>query len=119
MRKLKVTVEGTPYHVTVELAKEETALPSSPSAPPSPAAPPAETASSPRSIPIPSPLAGKIVSIEVKPGQTVKKNDQLMILEAMKMNTYVFAPQDGTIAGIPVAEGDSVEEGQLLIRMGE
>ena len=40
-----------------------------------------------------------------------------MVLEAMKMNTYLYAPQNGNIAGILVSEGDAVEEGQTLILM--
>ena len=45
------------------------------------------------------------------------EGDQLMVLEAMKMNTYIYAPQAGNIANILVSEGDTVEEGQALVSM--
>lgn len=111
MKKLKVTVDGKIYHVTVEPLDKD--------APPPEAAASAPPSQSPaqRSAPIPSPLAGKVVTIRVQTGQTVKKGEELMVLEAMKMNTYLYAPQNGSIAGILVSEGDAVEEGQSLITM--
>ena len=109
MKKLKVTVEGRTYHVTVEPLDE-----SRPSAP-APAAPPPAVPTG--GTPVPSPLAGKIVSIDVSPGQTIRKDQQLMVLEAMKMNTYIYAPTDGTVGSVPVTAGDSVEEGQTLLSL--
>ena len=50
-------------------------------------------------------------------GQAVKKGDVLMILEAMKMENEICAPQDGTIASVQVAAGDSVESGDVLVTM--
>ena len=47
-------------------------------------------------------------------GQAVKKGDVIMVLEAMKMENEIVAPQDGTVAGINVAAGDSVEAGAVL-----
>jgi biotin carboxyl carrier protein len=66
---------------------------------------------------VPSPLAGKVVSIDVQPGQPVEAGAQLLTLEAMKMNTYVFAPAAGTVEEILVAAGDAVNEGQALVRL--
>jgi biotin carboxyl carrier protein len=66
---------------------------------------------------VPSPLAGKVVAVDVKVGQTVEANAQLLTLEAMKMNTYVFAPAAGTVEAILVQPGDAVEEGQGLVRI--
>jgi biotin carboxyl carrier protein len=66
---------------------------------------------------VPSPLAGKVVSIDVQPGQHVEANAQLLTLEAMKMNTYVFAPTAGTVKEILAHPGDAVEEGQVLVKM--
>lgn len=63
---------------------------------------------------MPSPLSAVVISIDVKPGQAVKSGEKLITLEAMKMNTFVTAPADGTVKEIHVAAGDSVEEGQLL-----
>lgn len=112
MKKLRITVEGKSYDVTVELLGEDSAAqsPSVPSAEPS-----SHASSSGPAEPVPSPLAGKVVSIAVGGGQQVKEGDELMILEAMKMNTHVYAPQSGTIERIQVQAGDNVEEGQSLM----
>jgi biotin carboxyl carrier protein len=59
-------------------------------------------------------MPGKILSVKASVGQTVKKGDVLLILEAMKMENEVVAPEDGTVASIDVAVGDSVEAGAVL-----
>jgi acetyl-CoA carboxylase biotin carboxyl carrier protein len=64
---------------------------------------------------ITAPLAGKIWKILVKVGDQVQVEDELMILEAMKMENPVYAPVDGKIAEIKVAEGEQVEPNQVLI----
>jgi biotin carboxyl carrier protein len=64
---------------------------------------------------LPSPLAGKVVSLDVAVGQSIAAGDKVMTLEAMKMNTVVTAPAGGTIQAILVKPGDSVEEGQSLL----
>jgi glutaconyl-CoA/methylmalonyl-CoA decarboxylase subunit gamma len=127
MKKLRVTVDGKAYDVIVEILDEGGA-----SAPAHPAVQPAlvepahvsappvgATAASGAAAPgdVPSPLAGKVVSIDVKPGQEVAAGAQLLTLEAMKMNTYVFAPAAGTVKEILVAPGDAVAEGQVLVRL--
>ncbi|MDE7431078.1 MAG: biotin/lipoyl-binding protein, partial [Lachnospiraceae bacterium] len=65
-------------------------------------------------IKINSPMPGKILSIKTKVGQAVKKGDVVMILEAMKMENEIVAPQDGVIASVNVSEGTSVEAGSVL-----
>lgn len=130
MKKLKITVEGKTYDVSVEILDEGHSSPSRPSAPapvtassvgsaptpaPAPSAPAAAAASGPGLVPCP--LAGKVVSVEVKAGQQVNAGDQLVVLEAMKMNTYVTAPAAGTVAEVLVKPGDAAEEGQALVRM--
>jgi biotin carboxyl carrier protein len=128
MKKLRVTVDGKPYDVLVEIIDD-----GGDPAPARPAVHPAHVASAHVSAPavsapahhglaaaagdVPSPLAGKVVSIEVKIGQKVEANTQLLTLEAMKMNTYVFAPAAGTVGEILVAPGDAAEEGQVLVRL--
>jgi len=124
MKKLRVTVDGKPYEVLVEILDEPAAHE------PRQAAWSAPVVSSPVSLPtaaaptkappgvVPSPLAGKIVSIEVTQGQHVEANQQLLTLEAMKMNTYVFAPHAGTVESVLVKPGDAVEEGHGLVRLG-
>jgi acetyl-CoA carboxylase biotin carboxyl carrier protein len=64
---------------------------------------------------ITAPLAGKIWKILVKVGDQVQVEDELMILEAMKMENPVYAPVDGRIAEIKVSEGDQVEANQVLM----
>lgn len=128
MKKLRITVEGKAYDVTVEVLEEgkpaapapgrpASVAPSSASAAPAPAAAPKPAPAAGGDGSVASPLAGKIVSIEVSEGQAVKEGDELITMEAMKMNTHVFAPKDGTIAKILVGEGDAVEEGQNLIEI--
>ena len=123
MKKLRVTVDGKAYDVVVEILDEGGAPdpirpahvePAHVSAPPV-SAPAASGAAAPGDVP--SPLAGKVVSIDVKPGQEVAAGAQLLTLEAMKMNTYVFASAAGTVKEILVAPGDAVAEGQALVRI--
>ena len=58
--------------------------------------------------------AGKVFKVEATVGQAVKRGDAVVILEAMKMEIPVVAPEDGTVASINVAVGDPVEAGALL-----
>ena len=55
-----------------------------------------------------------ILAIKANAGQTVKKGDVIIVLEAMKMENDIVAPQDGTMASISCAVGDAVEAGALL-----
>ena len=71
------------------------------------------------SIKIEAGAAGKVFKLEKKVGDTVKKGDSVLILEIMKMETPVVAPEDGTVASIEVAVGDSVEAGALLATLNE
>lgn len=128
MKKLRVTIEGKVYEVLVETVDDQgtfAAAPSSSSAPVAAAAP--AQVSAPAAAPVravsggagdvPSPLAGKIVSIDVKVGQKVEEGAQVATIEAMKMNTYIFAPKNGTVAEILANPGDGVEEGTILLRI--
>lgn len=126
MKKLRITVEGRAYEVLVETLDEAApALPAAhaPSAAPAPlpaptpaAAPsPAPTAGGPGDVP--SPLAGKVVSIDVAIGQSVASGAQVATVEAMKMNTFIYAPKAGTVAAVLVAPGDGVEEGSVIMRL--
>ena len=64
-----------------------------------------------------SPLAGRIVSIDCQVGQKVASGAQLVTVEAMKMNTFVYAEHDGTVAAIHVSPADAVEEGPVLVTL--
>lgn len=125
MKKLRVTVDGKTYDVLVEILDETGVHEPRQAAWSAPVASahvdlPATGGSTAKTMPgvVPSPLAGKVISIEVQSGQHVEANQQLLTLEAMKMNTYVFAPHAGTVEAVLVNPGDAVEEGHGLVRIG-
>ncbi len=62
-----------------------------------------------------APLAGNIWEILVNVGDTVEEDDELLIIEALKMENPVYSPTDGTVKEIKVAKGDVVEEDDVLI----
>ena len=64
-----------------------------------------------------SPMPGKILAVKANEGASVKKGDVLILLEAMKMENEIVAPQDGTVASINVSTGDMVEAGDVLASM--
>ena len=119
MKNYTITVNGNVYDVTVE----ETG--SAPSAPvkSAKAAPAAKTAPAPAApvaggaegkVKVTAPMPGKVLSISATAGQAVKKGDTILVFEAMKMENTVVAPEDGTVANISVAVGDSFEAGATL-----
>ena len=117
MKNYTITVNGNVYDVTVE---ETGSAPSTASAPKRAAAPAAPKAAAPAgagSIKVEAGAAGKVFKLEAKAGDAVKKGDTILILEIMKMETPVVAPEDGTVASIEVAVGDSVEAGGLLSKI--
>ena len=121
MKRLRITVEGKVYDVTVEeLGDAASALPvhAAPAiAPPAPTVSAPQLAAGGRGEPIVSQLAGAVVGIEVTAGQVVIEGQALVVLEAMKMNTTVVAPKSGTVESIAVEVGNSVEEGQTLLTL--
>jgi len=62
-----------------------------------------------------APLAGRVIGIACAVGDTIEEDDEVIVIEALKMETPVFAPCDGTIKEIRVKEGDSVEEDDVLV----
>ena len=121
MKNYTITVNGNVYDVTVEEkgAGSVSAAPVVAAAPvaaaPVAAAPAA--ASSAGSIVVTAQSTGKIFSIDAAVGQSVKKGDTILTLEAMKMELPVVAPQDGVIASIEVSKGDEVASGATLATM--
>lgn len=118
MKKYKVNVNGTMYEVEVELMSETEAKASAPvaapaEAPAAPAAPAAPVAAG-EGEKIESPMPGTILAVNVQNGDTVKKGQVLMILEAMKMENEIMAGCDGTVTSVAVTKGQSVETGALL-----
>ncbi len=83
---------------------------------PAPAAPRPAAASGAGDVP--SPLSGRVTAVVVQAGQEVKEGDHLVTLEAMKMNTFVFAPKTGKVVAIRTEVGAVVEEGQSLVTIG-
>ena len=119
MKNYTITVNGNVYDVVVEEGTSTGAAPAPAPAAPK-AAPKAAPAAAPKaaagagSVKVEAGAAGKVFKVEASVGQTVKKGDTVVILEAMKMEIPVVAPQDGTVASIDVAAGYSVEAGALL-----
>jgi biotin carboxyl carrier protein len=125
-KEFRITLNNKTYDVVAEIIGEEDApvpiVPRAARRTAAAAAAPAASSAAPKAAAapagkgdIPSPLAGKVVSIDVQKGASVKAGDQVITLEAMKMNTVVSASTDGTVEAILVAPGDSVEEGQPLM----
>lgn len=125
MKQLRVTIDNKAYDVLVETIDGGTTPPISvnrnaPVTFSSPVVAPVSVAAPASKVPaaagaIPSPLAGKIVSIDVKPGQAVTEGTLLATVEAMKMNTFINAPRAGTVTAVNVNPGDAVEEGAPLL----
>ena len=118
MKTYTITVNGNVYNVTVEEGQTSGASAAAPVAAPkaAPAAAPkaAAPAASAGSVKVTAGAAGKVFKVEASVGQAVKTGDPVIILEAMKMEIPVVAPQDGTVASIDVAVGDAVEAGATL-----
>ena len=107
MKKYRVTVNGTIYEIELE---EMTGAPAAPAA--APAAPAAAPAAGGEKVT--SPMPGTILAVNVAVGDTVKRGQVLMILEAMKMENEIMCPRDGKIASVNTSKGSSVESGTLL-----
>ncbi len=65
------------------------------------------------------PLAGSIWEILVEVGDTVEEDDELLVIEALKMENLVYAPCDGTVSEIRVKKGDTVEDDDVLMLIKE
>ena len=126
MKNYTITVNGNVYEVTVEegftgaASAPKAAAPAPKAAPAAapkaaaPAAAPAAPAGAAGAVAVTAPMPGKILGVKASAGQAVKRGQGLLILEAMKMENEIVAPQDGTVATINVAVGDSVEPGATL-----
>jgi len=127
MRKFIVNVNGTSYEVEVEEVGASSSAPVM--AAPAPVAAPAAATPAPAASPAPapaaapaggtavkSPMPGNVVDIKVSNGQSVKKGDLLVVLEAMKMENEIFAPQDGVVT-VVTSKGATVNSGDVLISL--
>ena len=134
--KYVATINGKKYEVEVEkleayksLDRNGVAAPAAPVLPASapvqrPAAPapvaaaPAPAAAAPAgATTVEAPMPGKILNIKVSEGQAVKFGEVVVIMEAMKMETEIVAPADGTVSKILVKAGDSVDTGAALVAL--
>ena len=121
MRKFNITVNGKTYEVDVEeiggvapVAPVVSAPVSAPAAAPAPAtAPKAAPVAGAKQVTAPMP--GTMVSVKVNVGDKVTSDTLVAVLEAMKMENEIFAGVEGTVAGISVSAGDSVNTGDVII----
>jgi len=131
MKKFLIKVNGNQYEVEVEEIRDGSATteavtysapetkpaPAAPSAPAPAAAPKKESTGAVGATKVTAPMPGTILGVKVNPGDSVKKGQVLLILEAMKMENEIVAPVDGTIATVNVSKGTSVNAGDLLVSM--
>lgn len=121
MKRYTITVNGTPYDVTVDEAgaSAPVAAPAASAAKPAAPAPAVKPAVSgdEGSIKVEAPMPGTILDVKTSVGASVKSGDVLCILEAMKMENDIVAPADGTVASIAANKGDSVEAGQIIVTL--
>lgn len=125
-KTIRISFEGKSYDVEVEVLDGNQATkvsapvsvaPASVAAPvaaaPAPVAAPAAAPTG--GTPVPSPMMGIVFKLKVKVGDAVKMNQEIAVLEAMKMENSIVCPCDGTVASIAVKEQESVSEGQVLM----
>ena len=125
MKSYTITVNGTAYEVTVEetgsaaapAPAARAAAPAAPKAAPAPAPKASAPAAGAGAVKVTASVPGKVLKIVASAGQAVKAGDSIVILESMKMEIPVVAPQDGTVASIDTTEGASVENGDTLATM--
>ena len=124
MKKYEIEINNEVYRVSVrELnADADMSTHSNQSNPvpeketsPEPSTP--QPASSADGLEIKAPMAGTIYKIEVAPGDTVSKGDTVIVLEAMKMENEIVAPEDGVVGEIFINLNERVESGQLLLTL--
>lgn len=121
MKNLRITVNGVAYDVQVEELGADAAPAAPAAAAPVKAAAPApkkKAAAAGAGEKVAAPMPGTIVSVNVSDGQSVKKGDVLVVLEAMKMENEIKAPSDGTITSVAVSKGESVDTGATLVTIG-
>ena len=121
MKNYTITVNGNVYDVTVEEGTGSTAGAAKAAAPKAAAPKAAPKAAAPAgaqgAVKVNAPMPGKILKVNINAGAAVKKGDVLLVLEAMKMENEICAPQDGTVATVECSVGDSVETGKVLVSM--
>jgi len=112
-RNYTITVNNRPYNVSVSEAGAVQASPST-----APAAPPAAQAAAVEGTDVEAPTPGNILKILVDVGATVTKDQPLVIMEAMKMESEVKSPCAGKVLAVHVSSGDTVQASDLLFTIG-
>lgn len=113
--KDSATVNGTTYPISVDYGINEGTIAESVAAAPVAAAP---VAGSGPATTVEAPMPGLVLRIDVKVGQSVKKNELLMVMEAMKMENEIYAPADGVVTKISVSQGQQLQSGDELMVIG-
>ncbi len=118
MKNYTITVNGNVYDVTVEEGASSGApVQAAPKTAPKAQAPKAEApkvSGTAGSVKVNAPMPGKIVAVKANPGDKVSRGQVILVLEAMKMENDIVAPQDGTVASVNVTVGSSVESGETI-----
>ncbi len=123
MRIYNVKVNGKTFEVKI-LSVSETeplevkqvkAAPAAQAPQQAPAAPKAESSAPVEGTKVVAPMQGTVLSVNVKPGDQVKEGDNLLILEAMKLENEIKAPRAGKVASVSVSKGQSVNSQDLLV----
>ena len=129
MKNYTITVNGSAYEVTVEegfsspmvtqpaqvVQATAPVQAAAPAPTPVASAPAAATSGSAGKEKVDSPMPGKILSLKANVGQSIKKGDVILILEAMKMENEILAPKDGRVVSITTNVGESVDTGDKLV----
>ncbi len=118
--KLKVTVNGIPYDIEVDVEEPERTLGTivigGPGAMNTPVASTASVKATSANAVV-APLSGSVSRVLVEEGQQIEEGEVLLVLEAMKMETEITAPHPGVVARVLVEKGDSVAGGEALIEL--
>ncbi len=131
MKRFSIKVNGVAYDVEVEengsVAAPAASVPAAAPKAAAPAAAPAPAAAAPAPAPaaagsagsetVKAPMPGTIISVNVAVGDSVKKGQVLVVLEAMKMENEIVSPVDGTVASVNTSKGSSVNAGELLVSL--
>ncbi|MET3557608.1 biotin carboxyl carrier protein [Streptococcus rupicaprae] len=111
MKNYHITVNGQTYEVLVEEVADKAF------SQPTPVTSVPTSAETGKGTPVTAPMPGTIIAVSAQPGATVKAGDTLCVLEAMKMENAIVAPEDGVVSEVLVTKGAQVEAGAVLVTL--